>query len=286
MDKRNHHSVIWKTSKMATKAPALGYIRPETYEELRAVLSSGTIHLPKRLQQVAVYFWQHPNEVALGTITSISGEVGVRPSTLVRFAQALGFSGFSEFQLLFKAHIISGLSASNDDGPQNDHIVGSFVDAAQQSLTRLGKDIDEAKFAAIIDGLAAANIIYLVGSKRAYPVVTYLSVALSQQGVRNILVGNTGSLGFDELGCIEKNDAVLAINFSPYNSITPELVRAAQQHGTPAYAITDSAFSPLVELASHYLEVVEAEYSGFRTLSATMTLVTALAVALGRKRDS
>lgn len=270
---------------MASKAPALGYIRPETYEELRAVLSSGTIHLPKRLQQVAVYFWQHPNEVALGTITSIAGEVGVRPSTLVRFSQAFGFSGFSEFQQLFKAHVISGLGASNDDGPQRDHIVGDFVNAAQQSLARLGKNISRAAFTQMVDGLSAAEIIYLVGSKRAYPVVTYLSVALSQQGIRNILIANTGSLGFDELGCITKRDAVLAINFSPYNSITPELVLAAQQHAAPIFALTDSAFSPLVKLADCYLEVVEAEHSGFRTLSATMTLVTAIAVALGRKRD-
>ena len=84
---------------------ALGYTRPRTYEELRAVLSSGTVHFPKRLRQVAIFLWQHPGEVALGTISEVATQAGVQPSTLVRFAQTFGFAGFSEFQDLFKEHI-------------------------------------------------------------------------------------------------------------------------------------------------------------------------------------
>ena len=85
---------------------ALGYSRPGSYEELRAVLSSGTARLPKKLRQVAIHLWQHPTAVALGTVTSVAGEAGVQPSTLVRFAQAFGYSGFSEMQDVFKAHLV------------------------------------------------------------------------------------------------------------------------------------------------------------------------------------
>ena len=41
--------------------------------------------------------------------------------------------------------------------------------------------------------LAAADLIYVIGSKRAFPVTTYVSLTLSQQGVRNVLVDNVGS---------------------------------------------------------------------------------------------
>ena len=84
---------------------ALGYAKPRTYEELRAVLSSGTIHFPKRLRQVAIFLWQHPGDVALGTIVQVAEQAGVQPSTLVRFAQIFGYAGFSDFQGLFKEHI-------------------------------------------------------------------------------------------------------------------------------------------------------------------------------------
>src|SRR5271155_2774162 len=87
---------------------ALGYSRPGSYEELRAVLSSGTARLPKKLRQVAIHLWQHPTAVALGTVTSVADEAGVQPSTLVRFAQAFGYSGFSDLQEAFKAHLADG----------------------------------------------------------------------------------------------------------------------------------------------------------------------------------
>ena len=63
---------------------ALGYTRPRTYEELRAVLSSGTVHFPKRLRQVAIFLWQHPGEVALGTISEVADELDV-PKHVLRF---------------------------------------------------------------------------------------------------------------------------------------------------------------------------------------------------------
>ncbi len=84
---------------------ALGYAKPQTYEELRAVLASGTIHFPKRLRQVAIFLWQHPQDVALGTIGQVAEQAGVQPSTLVRFAKIFGYSGFSDFQGLFKEHV-------------------------------------------------------------------------------------------------------------------------------------------------------------------------------------
>ena len=93
------------TRKRGRSLAALGYIKPQTYEELRAVLSSGTVHFPKRLRQVAIFMWQHPSDVALGTIAQVAAQAGVQPSTLVRFAQIFGYSGFSDFQGLFKEHV-------------------------------------------------------------------------------------------------------------------------------------------------------------------------------------
>src|SRR5437667_9018432 len=89
----------------SSETESLGYTRPGSYEELRAVLASGSIRLPKRLRQVAVFLWQHPSDVALGTTVSVSSQAGVQPSTLVRFAKHLGYAGFSDLQALFKGYV-------------------------------------------------------------------------------------------------------------------------------------------------------------------------------------
>ncbi len=272
---------------------ALGYTRPRTYEELRAVLSSGTVHFPKRLRQVAIFLWQHPGEVALGTISEVAKQAGVQPSTLVRFAQTFGFAGFSEFQDLFKEHIKgswpdgrlrNGGRAPAAEANADLRFVNGLVAASQASLARIGEGFDLASFERMTALMAAADLIYVIGSKRAFPVTAYVSLTLSQQGVRNVLVDNVGSTAFDQVGCVSPRDAVLAVSFSPYNSITPELVAAAREREAKIVSITDSTFSPLVRLSDASIEVIESDFAGFRSLAATLAVGMALVHAVVARR--
>ncbi|QDC00791.1 MurR/RpiR family transcriptional regulator [Mesorhizobium sp. 8] len=271
---------------------ALGYTKPKTYEDLRAVLSSGTIHFPKRLRQVAIFLWQHPGNVALGTISQVAEQAGVQPSTLVRFAQIFGYAGFSDFQDLFKQHMKGSWPRDRlhgegpADGDENLHFVNGLVAASQASLGRVGEGFDAAGFRRMIELLAGADLIYVVGSKRAFPVTAYVSLALSQQGIRNVLVDNVGSTAFDQINCAQPTDAVLAVSFSPYNSITPDLVASARERDARIASITDSTFSPLVTLSDVWIEVVESDFAGFRSLAATLAVGMALVHGVAAYRHS
>ena len=64
---------------------------------------------------------------------------------------------------------------------------------------------------------------------------------------------------------------------------TIDEARTLSERKVPVIAITDSAFSPLVQFATIWFEVAEADFGGFRTLSATMALAMALAVGIGRR---
>jgi DNA-binding MurR/RpiR family transcriptional regulator len=261
----------------------IGYTKPRTYEELRAVLSSGTVDFPKRLRQVAIFLWQHPSEVALGTIGEVARKAGVQPSTLVRFAQIFGYSGFSDFQGLFKEHVKGSWPdrAHENSGRKRKpdaslHFLHGMIAASQASLGRVDDGFDAKSFGQMVALLAGADLIYVIGSKRAFPVTAYLSLTLSQQGMRNVLVDNVGSTALDQIGCIGRNDAVLAVSFSPYNSITPDLVAIARERKARIVAITDSTFSPLVPLADRWVEVVESDFAGFRSLAASLAVGMAL----------
>ena len=81
-----------------------------------------------------------------------------------------------------------------------------------------------------------------------------------------------------------KRDAVLAISFTPYAPVTADLAAAAARRDVPVVAITDSAFSPLVTSADVWIEVAEADFGAFRSLSASFALAMALAVGTAEKR--
>jgi DNA-binding MurR/RpiR family transcriptional regulator len=274
---------------------ALGYARPGTYEEFLAVLSSAATTLPKRLRQVAVFLTQHPTNVALGTISTVAAEVGVQPSTLVRFAKIFGYSGFSEFQDLFKAHLKNGLAqgrsnraaAGADQGRSASPAMSGLITAARTSLLRLDEDFDSDAFARVTEILAGAGLIYLIGAKRAFPVTAYMALTFSQHGVKTVLIDNIGSSALDQIGCLGAADAVLSVSFSPYNSTTPELTRIAAERGARVVAITDSMLSPLVALAEATFVVVEHSEAGYRSLAATMVTGLGLVLAVaGRRSES
>src|SRR5262249_26944316 len=137
-------------------------------------------------------------------------------------------------------------AAAGAEAGANLHFVNGLVAASQASLARIGESFDTKSFGRMIALLAGADLIYVSGSKRAFPVTTYVSLALSQQGVRNVLIDNVGSTAFDQINCVGERDVVLAVSFSPYNSITPDLVAAARERKAGIVSITDSTFSPLV----------------------------------------
>lgn len=271
---------------------ALGYSRPQSYEELRAVLSSGTTRLPKKLRQVAVYLWQHPTVVALSTVSGVAQQAGVQPSTLVRFAQTFGFTGFSDLQEVFKVYLRDGRQDGRAADAETERqageparLVDGFVRSSTASLAQVHDRLDMAAFEQIAQSLAGAAIIYVIGSKRAFAVSSYMSLAFSKLGIRNIAVENVGSAAFEHLRCATQDDAVLALSFTPYNSITPELAASAAQRGVAVVSITDSAFSPLVPLSKAYVEVVEEDFSGFKSVAATLAVAMALVLRVVQLRD-
>jgi DNA-binding MurR/RpiR family transcriptional regulator len=210
----------------------------------------------------------------------------------VRFAQNLGYSGFSELQDLFKSHLadgrLAGASARRRDAPPGEaaRLVEGFVEASAASLARVGERLDMTRLERMAETLAAGEILYLVGSKRAFAVTNYISLSLANLGVRNIALDNVGAAAFEMLRGPPPRDALLAVSFTPYNSITPELAAAAAQMGVPVVALTDSAFSPLAQISQAYIEVVEESFSGFKSLSATLAVAMALVLRIAQLREA
>lgn len=267
---------------------------PRDFDSLRALILSRRDSLPKRIAQIAAYALDNPDEIAFGTAASIAVSAGVQPSTLIRFAQHLGFDGFTSLQAVFRERLrernssyeerLITLRAGNRDGDDNRRILEGFLTASSKSLDMLARSLDEATLDRAIAMLSGAETIYILARRRSYPVASYVAYVLSKLKVRNQLVESAAGLSPEMISFATPRDAVLAISFSPYAPGTIEDARNLSERGVPIVAITDSAFSPLVQFAKLWFEVAEADFGGFRTLASTMALSMALAVGIGEVR--
>jgi DNA-binding MurR/RpiR family transcriptional regulator len=269
---------------------------PRDYDGLKELLIARREDLPRRLVQVAAFALENPDEIAFGTVASVAALAKVQPSTLIRFAQTIGYAGFTDLQDVFRAQLKShwpdyrerlariGKRAHHGHGSSGDLLDG-FAESGIASIERLRHTMATVDIDRAARILAAADTIYLLGLRRVFPVSAYLAYALGKLDFRAVLIDQVAALGPEQLAGAGKRDAMVAISFAPYAPVTVELTAQAARRKVPIVAITDSPFSPLSPNAAVQLEVVEADYAGFRSLSATLSLAMALAVAVGARRE-
>jgi len=266
---------------------------PRDFESLRAIMIERKADMPKRLAQVAAYSLANPDEIAFGTAASIASAAEVQPSTLVRLAHHLGYEGFSDLQSIFRERLkeknLSYEERLNIIERDRVHVeeaelLSGFLNAASQSIARLASSINPAQFAVATDILASAETIYLVAKRRAYPLTAHMAYAFGKLGIRYMMISSPNGVDAEMTEFATERDAAFAASFSPYSAESVAQAEVLAKRGVPVVAITDSAFSPLAAFSACWFEVAESDFSGFRSLSASMALAMALPVAIAEKR--
>jgi len=84
--------------------------KPDNVRELKRMIAAVGLRLPEQQERLARVVLARPDIVAFGTINSLANECLVSPSTVVRMANALGFSTFREFKTLFRQHLRAAAS--------------------------------------------------------------------------------------------------------------------------------------------------------------------------------
>ena len=268
---------------------------PRDFASLKALIAERAADLPKRLTQIAGFALENPDEIAFGTVSSIAEQAAVQPSALVRFAQAMGYQGFSDMQEVFRSRLrdrilnygerLQQLRAHAQETSKPHVIFQGFCEASARSIAALEEKLPPEDLARAVECLAQAGTIYLIGLRRSFPIASYMAYAFGKLGVKAILVDAVGGLAAEQITFAGPKDAVLAISFTPYASETITLARAAAERGVPLVSITDSPFSPLAQMAGQWIEISEANFEGFRSMAATLTLAMTLTVAVAERRQ-
>ena len=148
---------------------------PESFDDFQRRLIEIEPHLPKRLRQAAAYALEHPDEFALGTASALARSAEVQASTLVRFAQTLGFAGFSELQELFRSRLrnrwpdyserLRALQQNARDSGDPIHLLFGFADSAAASIARLRDNVQRRELDEAVSLLAGARTIHCLGQR-------------------------------------------------------------------------------------------------------------------------
>jgi DNA-binding MurR/RpiR family transcriptional regulator len=262
--------------------------RPQTFDQLVEKIEQQHAGLPKRLQEIGNFALGHPEAIALSTLAELAAETDIATSAFVRFAQTLGFEGFSQMQAVFRQqvrsswpHYASRLSEMAAVNP-TDHLEALSISAVD-SIKRLSNTVSFNTLEMASRRLAEAETVWLAAGGRARPVTVYLGYLLTQLGIRSQEFRDSPALALRELKLVGPRDVLLVVSFSPYGEMTANLAQQAHERGVSIVSITDTSVSPIA--LDTTLLVTEEHLFGFRSLCATMNLAQYLAVEAGLKRE-
>jgi DNA-binding MurR/RpiR family transcriptional regulator len=268
--------------------------RAQSYEELKEAISEGYPRMSPQLQRIARFALEKPHDLALGTVATVAKATTVQPSSMIRFANALGFSGFSQMQQLFQGHLVERSASYRErieqirrGGKPGDArgagVLHQFVGDAMHELTRLEENIRAADIKAAVKLLAGARQIHVLAQRRAFPVACYLAYALNQLELPVRLLDGLGGMLHEYSRGIGSGDVLLAASFRNYSPDVIATAGACSERGAKVIAITDSTLSPLKPAADVCFELGDDSSQPFRSLVGPLCFAQALVVSLGHR---
>ena len=246
----------------------------------------------KGQKRIAAYILSDYDKAAFLTASKLGSLVGVSESTVVRFAALLGYDGYpamqKELQDMVRGKLtsIQRIRTSNDRLFSSD-VVASVLQMDMEKIRMAIEEIDRSAFSEVVDKLIAARHIYILGVRSSSFLAGYLHFYLHLI-FENVTLVTSNSAGdiLESILRIGPGDLLVGISFPRYSKSTVKGVQFAHDRGADVVAVTDSAVSPLYPLASAVLLARSDMISFVDSLVAPFSLLNALIVAAGHRKDA
>ena len=237
---------------------------------------------------IAQYILKNYDKVAFMTACKLGEAVGVSESTVVRFANALGYSGYPKLQDALQEVIKNKLTTVqrvdmvkefNDDSAILKKIVKSDMDNIKDTL----EEIDEKAFEEAANRILKAKRIYIVGMRSSFTIAQYLGfylgIILDSVHVIRTDMGDA----FEQVVKINEDDVLIAISFPRYSKKSYQIVSYAKEKGAHIVSLTDSPFAPVASFTDNLLLVKSNMVSFVDSLVPALSIANALIVSVGMK---
>lgn len=258
-------------------------------ERVRSLLSgdeSIDIPLTHSQQRIAKLLRERLQEAVFMDAQKLAETAGTTPSTIVRFAQRLGFSGYPEMRswladlLLNKASPVARAESVLRTYGNPHSFLPEFCAREAAAVEDLPRMLDHQQVLEAVQALKAANRIFLFAEGPAACVVPLLAFRLQRLRHTVIPVTETGKAFFEKASLLNAGDTVLAYGLGrPSEELRAMLMQSAKVEAR-SILVTDNAIVELTRWATIVLQVTVRPFDAFRSMVLPIAVAESLALAL------
>ncbi|MCF8018759.1 MAG: N-acetylmannosamine kinase [Firmicutes bacterium HGW-Firmicutes-5] len=239
---------------------------------------------------LANYIIDHYEKAVFLTAARLGKIVGVSESTVVRFANELGYDGYPKLQRALEELVKTKLTSIQrvevtTDRIDQSHVLRSVLQSDADKIKYTLEEIEEAVFDQAVDMILEAKTIYIIGVRSSATLANFLGFYFNLV-FDNVKLIHTNSVSemFEQIYRLRDDDVVIGISFPRYSKRTLKAMEFAKTRNASVITITDSLLSPMIQFADCSL-IARSDMASFvDSLVAPLSLINALIVALCIKK--
>ena len=236
-------------------------------------------------QQLIRAIVDHCEETCFLSSRELAKRYAVDAATIVRTVQALGYSGFADFAVDLRQHLMLRITpyavlkaATRERRSVADHVDHS-LERALDNLNSLRSDLNRDGVVELARLIHRSKRILVVGVDFAASLAFYFAYGLVTLGFdAEAPVGSEGNLQH-KLKVLTPRDLLIGISFGQCIRVTVEAVIRAGKQGVSTFGITDSDTTPIARYSERHLIAGVFSPSFLNSYVAPMALINAIHVA-------
>lgn len=261
----------------------------EKYVDLIKVIQNNFNRLSKGQKLIAEFIMDNYDRAAFMTAATLGETVGVSESTVVRFANTLGYSGYRELQKELQELIKNKLTtvqriSLSEDFTDYENALKQVIKKDIDNIEKTLNEIDYQVFQEAVDMTLEANNVFILGLRSSSFLAGYLGFYL-QFLLDNVKIVTSGPNDvFEQLLKATNKDIIIGISYPRYSKRTLEALSYGKEKGCKIIGITDSLISPAAQYSDVTLIASSNMLSFVDSLVAPMSLINAFIVAIGMEK--
>ena len=242
--------------------------------------------LSRSQKDVGQYIVDHLEEAAFHTAEELARRASTSSSTVVRFAQALGFEGFPELQASARDEYRRLREGSSGAPPElttqplfpiDQTEFEAALAADHVNVEETARKVDRDEVNAAIDTISRAERIVLCGTDQMAFFASYLRHLLMLLDFRCEVVASPSQEGLSRLGRIDESTLLIGFSAGRPHPLVVRAMKLARHRRARTIAIADASLSEVAKLAELRLYYSSSSPAYVRSHAALLSLIQSLA---------
>ncbi|MBA2637387.1 MAG: MurR/RpiR family transcriptional regulator [Solirubrobacterales bacterium] len=263
---------------------------PSTPASLSRYIAGRFDEFSRSQKDVAQYIVDHLDDVAFLTAEELARRANTSSSTVVRFAQALGFEGYPELQGSAREEYRrrhaspadGGAAAAGPGSPAplfslDQSEVETALLADHVNVEETARRLSRADIEQAIDAIASAPKLLIAGTDQMAFFGSYLRHLLMLLDLRAEIVASPSQEALGRLSRIDEDTLVIGLSAGRAHPLVVRAMKLARHRRARTMAITDATLSEVAKLAQIRLYYSSNSPAYVRSHTALLSVIQSLA---------